>query len=396
MIARRIALALTVALGVAAGAPSARAGDDLDAAKALHKAGLTLLDGTGDPDDLDRVREGLDYLRKADTLYGRLLDDPKTTKTQREAAEASRKDARAKLEWWTAILPTTGAKDRAKRPDAKLTDPGKGDSLTRWCEKAKAAYLAEADALGRAAIAVKVAVKAGPLGLPVLFDLFKSEKDVPAREGLIDALALIGGSAVSKEMGAYAKPDDTPLRRDALDVIYRGLAKPERLECERPWCAAIRRFHELRDHVLSERIIARLDAMGWQGTAAIGEVLYVDDFGAQGEAYDALSRKKDSRAVPPLVFRLDRFSFEYQEQMPAHQTLLAIGWYAVPELVDRLNDPAAGIWISWTLRKITGRHAGTDRKKWSEWWKVEAPKRPEISEANAEPAPDGGTTASDR
>lgn len=392
---RRLLLALGIAC-VVGRAPAARAGDDLDAARALHRAGLVLLEGTGDAEDLDRVREGLDALRKADTLYAKILADPEASKEMQAGARASRAEAKAKLEWWAALLPTTGAKDRCKRPEARLEDPAKGEPLTRWGEKAKAAYAAEPDGLARAAIAVKVAAKAGALGLPVLFGWFRTERDLPAREGVVDALVLVGGSDVAKEMGACAKGEDGPVFRDALEVICRCLGKPERAEPEKPFCAAIRRFHERKDHRLSKGIVARLDAMGWQGTAALGEVLYVDDFGAQDEAYDALARKQDARAVPPLVFRLDRFSFEHQEQLPAHRTLLAIGWYAVPELVDRLNDPAAGIWISWTLRKITGRHAGTDRKKWSEWWKLEAPKRPEIAEANAEPAPSGGTTPTDR
>ena len=374
------------------GGRSARAGDDLDAAKNLHQMGLKLLDGTGDPDDLDRVREGLDDLKKADTLYAKIVDDPNASKAWKDFAGTSRREIQTKLDWWAVILPSSGAHKPAKRPDAKLEDPAQGTVLVRWCEKARKAYDAEADPLGRASIAVKIAVKAKEQGLPLLFDLFKIEKDAVARDGLLDALTLLGGLDVAKEMGTYARPEDCPLRHDALEVIYRCLEKPEKLEPERPFCQAIRKFHELKDHKFSEAIIARLDGMGWQGTAAIGEVLYVDDFGAQNAAYDALSRKKDSRAVPPLVFRLDRFTFEYQEQMPAHKTLLAIGWFAVPELVDRLNDPAAGIWISWTLRKITGRHAGTDRKKWTEWWKVEALKRPEITEANTEPAATAGST----
>lgn len=389
---RRFAVVLCLLAGLATGHGVARAGDDLDAAKNLHQMGLKLLDGTGDPDDLDRVREGLDDLRKADTLYAKIEGDPNASKAWKDFAGAARREIQTKLEWWAVILPSSGPRGGAKRPDAKLEDPVKGAILARWCDTARVAYAAEPEPLGRAAIAVKIAVKAEQQGLPLLFDLFKSEKEVAAREGLLDALTLLGGLDVAKEMGTYARPEDCPLRRDALEVVYRCLEKPEKQEPERPFCQAIRRFHELKDHKFSEAIIARLDAMGWQGTAAIGEVLYVDDFGAQGAAYEALSRKKDSRAVTPLVFRLDRFSFEDQEQMPAHKALLAIGWFAVPELVDRWNDPAAGIWISWTLRKITGRHAGTDRKKWTEWWKVEAPKRPEITEANAEPAPTGGAS----
>lgn len=388
-------LAALVLVAVSAGSAVPCRADDAEnarqlvaSAKALEKEGLARLDGTGDPDDLDRVREGLDLLGKARAVYEKALADPATPKDAAATAKASLATVVAKLEWWAAIFdPGAGAKAKAKRPDARLSDPAKGEPLARWCEKAGAAYAAEADPRGRAAIAVKVATKAREQGLPTLFGWFRKEGAADARDGLVEAVTWVGGLDVAKEMGAYAKEPAGRARDDALAVIYACLEKAERVEPERPFCDAVRRFHERKDPALSRRIVQRLDAMGWQGTAALGEALYVDDFGVEDDVYAALSRKRDARAVPPLVFRLDRFTFEYQEQMPAHKALLAIGWFAVPELVDRLNDPAAGIWISWTLRKITGRHAGTDRKKWSEWWKVEGPRHPEIEEANREPRP---------
>jgi hypothetical protein len=182
-------------------------------------------------------------------------------------------------------------------------------------------------------------------------------------------------------MAGYARDDRR--RDDALDVVYRALERPEAQEPERPWCRAIRTFHEAKVRPVSLAVLTRLDAMGYEGVAALGEVLYVDDFGYHDHASALLGRKRDRRAVPPLVFKLNRFAFDARDQLPAHQALLAIGWFAVPELIDHLDDAAAGTWVSWTLRKITGETMGTDRRKWTEWWKLEGPKHPELS---ADPA----------
>ena len=114
------------------------------------------------------------------------------------------------------------------------------------------------------------------------------------------------------------------------------------------------------------------------GVAALGEVLYVEDFGYHDHVIGILATKPDCRAVPPLVHKMNRFRFEYRVQMPAHEALLQLGWYAVPELIDRLDDKAAGIWISWTLRKITGETMGTDKRKWHDWWKTEKTRHPEL------------------
>jgi hypothetical protein len=67
-----------------------------------------------------------------------------------------------------------------------------------------------------------------------------------------------------------------------------------------------------------------------------------------------------------------------------------MGWYAVPELIDHLDDKAAGIWISWTLRKITGETMGTDKRKWHDWWKGASLHHPELFD-DPEERPGGGT-----
>ena len=59
--------------------------------------------------------------------------------------------------------------------------------------------------------------------------------------------------------------------------------------------------------------------------------------------------------------------------------------------VPSLNDKAAGIWISWTLRKITGETMGTDKRKWGDWWKSEKLRHPELfDDPDERPGGSGG------
>ena len=58
--------------------------------------------------------------------------------------------------------------------------------------------------------------------------------------------------------------------------------------------------------------------MGTPGIAALGEVIYVPDFGYHDYTIRLLAKKRDGRAVPPLVYKMNRFKFEYRVQMPAH------------------------------------------------------------------------------
>jgi hypothetical protein len=196
--------------------------------------------------------------------------------------------------------------------------------------------------------------------------------------GVHEALAMVGTSRVADRMASYASRSKEALWDRALEVVYLCLGKPERAEPERPYMRAIRAFHALGELELSLGIQRHLHAMGTPGTAALGEILYVEDFGCHEDTIELLATKRDSRAVPPLVHLMNRFKFEGSAQKPAHQALLQMGWYAVPELVDRLDDKAAGIWISWTLRKITGETMGTDRRKWKDWWQKERVRHPEL------------------
>jgi hypothetical protein len=258
-----------------------------------------------------------------------------------------------------------------------------GERLGAWVKDALAQY-ANADGAGRAALAVHMAKTADVVAVPALLGLFDREEDARAREGVHEALALVGTSRVAGPMGELARRSEQARWPRALDVVYRALERGDREEPEKPWCRAIRSFHRLKERALSLSILQRLDALGTPGVAALGEILYLDDFGCHTTAIQMLSTKRDRRAVPPLVFKLNRFKFEAMEQLPAHKALLGMGWHAVPELIDRLDDKAAGIWISWILRKITGETMGTDKRKWHDWWKHASLQHPELFDDPAE------------
>ncbi len=216
-------------------------------------------------------------------------------------------------------------------------------NLTQWCRAVGFLHDRKAAPALRALLAQRVAQEAGVIGLPLLLGWFGSESDPGARSTLHAALAAIGTARVATEMTRFARADAAPRWDDAVDVLCRCLKKPDEQERERPFVRAIRRFHRLKDHRLTSSILNRLHAMGTEGVAALGQVLYVEDFGFHDRTIARLATKQDRRAVPPLVYKMNRFLFEYRVQLPAHQALLQIGWYAVPELIDRLDDKAAGI-----------------------------------------------------
>lgn len=385
-------LALPVLFLAAVFARGAAAGP-VDEAKSYHDLGNRLLEAGRDLDDAKKLREGVDALRKARDLYRKALEDDALPVVERNILKGYLVDVESKVEWWSALFPESkGPAVPVRLPEVKVPAPAKGELLDAWCAKVRTIYDAQKDPLARAAVAQRLATGARAQALPTLLALLASEGDPKARGGLRDALALVGGSDLASSLGDLSTAPDARLRGDALEVVYLCLRKPERLEPERPWCRTIRRFHERKDKAASMEILRRLDAMGWSGTAALGDVLYIDDFGCQSTAIDMLSRKRDRRAVPPLVHKMDRFSFEYVEQFPAHKALLAMGWYAVPELIEHLDDPAAGIWVSWTLRKISGLHAGTTKLKWDDWWKGERLRHPELDAVPDEERAEAGTT----
>lgn len=369
-----------VAAGV--GTRPARAGGDLRAeVQELVERAKNELDAGLEAKDTRRVVAARDDLAKAKALLTQALRSPTCSEEQASLLRRDLVDLDVWLQW-AEDAAGTGSRGAGGKPPAAptpdVTAPKDGSSLGPWVKEMLAKIQATEAPIERGILAQRLAAQAGTQALPALFRLFRSEPSEKAREGLHDALAVVGTNRVPDEMERYARRDAEKHWAHALDVLCRGLSRPEKGEPERPWCRAIRAFHELKERKLTLRLLERLDAMGWEGIAALGEVIYVEDFGYHDTAIEMLSKKQDRRAVPPLVFKLNRFAFETMEQMPAHQALLKMGWYAVPELIDHLDDKAAGIWISWTLRKITGETMGTDKRKWSDWWKSAAVHHPEL------------------
>ncbi len=386
---------LTLLRGAQALARPAGGGDDLrEQARALIESGKDGLDAGVEARDRGRVRAARDQLRQAKDLLTKALADPACGEEQAQRLRRDLVDLDVWLKWaeeeaGSAQAPEGGPPAGPAAPQGPVPPLKEGALAGPWVEQLRARYRATASGVERGILAQRMAAEAGLKATAALFALFREEADPKAREGLHDALAAVGTSRVAAEMGRYARRDAAEHWDRALDVICRALEKPEKTEPERPWCRAVRAFHELEERKLTLRLLGRLDAMGPEGVAALGEVIYVEDFGYHDHTIALLSKKRDRRAVPPLVFKLNRFAFEAMEQMPAHQALLKMGWYAVPELIDRLDDKAAGVWISWTLRKITGETMGTDKRKWHDWWKGESVRHPELFDDPEErpPAP---------
>jgi hypothetical protein len=388
-------LLLAAALLLGATARPARAGEDpLDTAKSVVELGKALIEAGLDLGDSKRIRDGMAKLKEGKALFEAAAAKPGLTEAQVNRIRRHLVDVEATIEWYAPAAERAGKAAPGGKPgeskpgpetgdaegEVHAPDPERGRLLGAWCREQRALYGKTEDPVARAALAGEMAAKAGVIAVPTLLELFRAEETAAAEAGVHEALATVGTSRVAAEMGAFARADAEARWDDALDVIYRALEKPEKTEPERPWCRAIRRFHELKERKLTLSILARLDAMGTPGIAALGEVIYVEDFGYHDYTIALLSKKRDRRAVPPLVYKMNRFQFDYFEQMPAHKALLEMGWYAVPELVDRLDDKAAGIWISWTLRKISGETMGTDKRKWGDWWKNEKIRHPELFE----------------
>ncbi|MDJ0976294.1 MAG: hypothetical protein QNJ98_17670 [Planctomycetota bacterium] len=386
---RTTLLALLLSLCIA---PWAVAEDDpLDEVKSLIELGQALIDAGVELEDEARMAKGLAKLKEARTKLKGMAAKPGVTAAEKNRIERYVVDVEARLDWYDSDLfregkpadPATEAEaDPLDQPevDPEVQTPPlkKGEQIGTWCRRVMKVYDATESGTGRAALARQMAWKGGVNALPTLFALFDKEEDEDARVGIHEALTRVGTSRVSRRMAAYAKKSKETYWDHALDVIYRALERPERFEPERPWMRAVRAFHKLKNRELTLGILTHLDGMGGPGIAALGEVIYVDDFGYHEHTIRLLSKKRDTRAVPPLVHKMNRFKFEGKVKLSAHKALLEMGWYAVPELVNRLNDRAAGIWISWTLRKITGETMGTDRRKWSHWWMKEKIRHPEL------------------
>ena len=324
------------------------------------------------------------YRRARDLLASPALAPEKLSKGERRKRAEYADAIQSGISMCENFLANAGedvAEQRAEEEQAPiepLPARKKGQRAKAWLRVALAQYGATSDGRARAAYAQAILAEAGIHALPAVIDLFEAEQDALAREGIHEALATLGTSRVANAMKDFATKAKREHWRNALDVVYRCVKKPEKLEKERPFQRAVRAFHWLKDEKLSKEIVKTFDKMGKEGVAALGEILFVQDIGLHDRVMEKLSTKKDGRAVPPLVFNMNRFKFDPDKQVPAHEALLKLGWYGVPELINRLDDKAAGIWISWTLRKISGEHMGTDKRKWHDWWKTEKKKHPEV------------------
>ena len=399
-----LALMLAWVFGVvlAAAGPGFAEGDARAEAKALIEQAKNDLDAGLEKKDTKRIESARDALRQAKDILTKALLASDVTDEKAGLLRRDLVDLDIWLSWAEDAVgegrgPGVGPKKKPGGPLATdLPERNEKEGFGPWLKEMRARYDAAEGGIPRGILAQRMAAEAGIHALPTLLNYFRTEENPKAREGLHDALATVGTSRVATEMEKFARRDAETQWKNALDVIYRALERPEKAESEKPWCRAVRAFHELKERKLTLRMIDRLDAMGWEGIAALGEVLYVEDFGYHDYATSLLAKKRDRRAVPPLVFKLNRFAFEAMQQMPAHKALLEMGWYAVPELIDHLDDKAAGIWISWTLRKITGETMGTDKRKWHDWWKTAQNQHPELFDDPEErpggAAPTGPTT----
>ena len=388
---RRLPL-LVLFLALCVPASPCRAEDDgVARARTLIGEGKDLTEIGTDIGDTTKVREGLAKLRAARALLTQELGRQDLDDTTRTRLSAWLLDAESRIAWYADALGSLDKEAGRDAPPPEVAAPSRqdGESVASWCRRVRKTYESTEDPRGRAALARALGVDGGVNALPTLKQLFESEEVPAAREGVHEALAHIGTSRVASAMMAYARRSKEELWDPALDVVYRCLEKPEASEPERPFLRAVRAFHALQVRTLSLEILRRLDAMGVEGVAALGEIVYVEDFGYHTHTIELLSTKLDGRAVPPLVHLMNRFQFDEGAKVPAHAALVKIGWYAVPELIERLDDKAAGIWISYTLRKISGQTMGTDKRKWHDWWKAEHLRHPELFPDPAE-RPDGG------
>ena len=374
-------LALLLCARGACADPLQKPADLVELANALAELGLA-------KDDLSKVRRAIALYKEArESLEA--MDAATMSEGMRNRRGVYLDTIRSRLAMCDKFLkheekgpdlppPDVKPKPQANAPIEPLPKRPSGQRVEVWLRKVIAQYERTEDEEARATYAHDIMREGGVNALRAMFKLFEGEELPPVREAIHEALASFGTSRVANQMRSYATRDHERHWHHALDVIYRCLRKPDGVERERPFQRAIRAFHRLEERALTRRIIWELDQMGKEGVAALGEVIYVPNFGYHDHVIGLLGGKADRRAVPPLVYKMNRFKFEYRVQLPAHRALLQLGWHAVEELIDRLDDKAAGIWISWTLRKITTETMGTDKRKWHDWWKSEKKRHPEL------------------
>ncbi len=385
-------LAPLVLLAALAGlALPAHAEDDpLAEAQDLLELGKMLVETGADRGDTKRIADGVAKLRQAKRALEAYLRDGTLEASEAARVRAYIVDVESRIEWYAPQAKAADGDDGAGVATGEVRVPPleDGESITAWCRRVVKAYREAEDPQGQAALARGLARQGGVNALPTLYRLFEREEHPRAREGIHEALAMVGTQRVAQRMAGYATKSREKHWAHALDVIYLCLAKPERSEPEAPFLRAIRKFHQLKIRTLSLGILEQLDSMDPEGIAALGEIVYVKDFGYHSHTITLLGAKRDGRAVPPLVHLMNRFKFDPGSQVPAHKALVGMGWYAVPRLIDMLDSKSTGIWISYTLRKISGQSMGTDKRKWHDWWKTEKLRHPELFE-NPDERPGG-------
>ena len=375
--------------------------DPLAKIRALFDDGTMLVETGTEREDVERVRRGVRKFREARRRLAHRLADPGLTPTEAKRARALLVDVESRIEWYSAGSSAEGVDSSG---EVRIPEMKRGESLATWCRRVRKLYDESKGAGDRAALARGLAAKGGTKALSTLLKLFEEEAAGEARVGIHEGLAMLGTPRVAGKMATYAKKRKRDRWADALEVTYLCLARiaqdntaqdpVARARAERPFLAVVRSFHKLKDESLSRGMLERLDDMEPAGTAALGEVLYLPDFGLQAAAIERLSRKQDERAVAPLMHRLERSAFDPAAPTPAHRALLKLRWYAVPLLIERVADKSAGPWVAWTLEKISRAGLGADGAAWHAWWQRERLRHPEVlplPAKGARPSGDGDT-----
>lgn len=372
-------------------APPARAGEDpLARVQTLLDAGTRLVEIGSEKEDAERIREGVRKFREAHRRLQHVLADAGLSEASARRARAYLVDVDSRIEWYggdasgTAEFPS----GEVRVPEAK-----RGESKAAWCRRIRKLYDEAGSPHDKAALARGLAAHGGAAASKTLFQLFEDESAAEARVGIHEALAMLGGERVATRMATYARKRLAERWADALEVTYLALALAKNEKAEKPYLAVIRSFHKLKDEALSRGMLERLDKLEPAGTRALGEVLYLPDFGHHKKAIERLSRKQDTRAAAALAHAAAAATFDPSAPRAVHKALLTLRWYAVPELMARLATKSPAPWVFWTLEKIGRAGLGPDRAAWRAWWKQEGPRHPEVlpPPKNAPKAGDGDT-----
>ena len=296
----RSLLPLLLALFVSADLAAAGEEDRLAEARSLVELGTMYVEVGSDTDNPEKVRKGVAKYREARTLYKDALAEPDITPAEKNRIKAFLVDVESRIDWYSSSK-VDGAGGVATG-EVRIPELKAGERIGPWCRRVRKLYDETDDPAGQAALARGLASKGGVLAVPTLFDLFEKEEYPKAREGVHEALAMVGTYRVARKMGTYARKSAEKHWENALEVIYLCLEKSERSEPEKPYLKSIRDFHRMKNRKLTLQILKRLDSMEPAGTAALGEVVYVEDFGYHDYTIELLSHKRGpARRTPARV-----------------------------------------------------------------------------------------------